>query len=137
MYDSTAKFPTGVLNGNVLQYGDFDQCLDVVAPQNVFRGKYCLLAYNPSWKTKILRWKILEKRFRGLIWLKVNLIWWDTLCFHWLESLTLLFLVWSFCSSIFIYSVGSLYSTIMLKRWSWIGPQSNFEWIDKQYWIGI
>ncbi|GLV41432.1 drop dead [Carabus blaptoides fortunei] len=41
MYDSTAKLPSGILNGNVNQYGDFDQCLSVNGDQNI-RGKYCL-----------------------------------------------------------------------------------------------
>ncbi|KAF5294625.1 hypothetical protein FQA39_LY02757 [Lamprigera yunnana] len=36
MYDATAKWPSGILNGNVNQYGDYDECL------SVNRAKYCL-----------------------------------------------------------------------------------------------
>lgn len=35
MYDSNAKLTSGILNGNVNQFGDFDMCLSVPA-------KYCL-----------------------------------------------------------------------------------------------
>lgn len=40
MYDASAKVSSGLLNGNVNQFGDFDQCLNVAA--NSFRGKFCL-----------------------------------------------------------------------------------------------
>jgi hypothetical protein len=52
VFDSSAKLPAGILNGNVNQYGDFDQCLDVAvdldhmthAHLEDYRisGKYCL-----------------------------------------------------------------------------------------------
>jgi hypothetical protein len=52
VFDSTAKIPSGVLNGNINQYGDFDQCLEVTTeldPQlyphledHHVAGKYCL-----------------------------------------------------------------------------------------------
>jgi hypothetical protein len=52
VFDSSAKLPAGVLNGNVNQYGDFDQCLDVAAELDPvlyshledqhIKGKYCL-----------------------------------------------------------------------------------------------
>ena len=37
MYDASAKVPAGVLNGNVNQYGDFDQCLNTEANNRKFR----------------------------------------------------------------------------------------------------
>lgn len=37
-----------MLNGNVNQYGDFDQCLDIVAKSDNFRGKYCLANIQPE-----------------------------------------------------------------------------------------
>lgn len=40
MYDSTAKLPSGILSGNLNQFGDFDQCLAVAA--GPFEGKFCL-----------------------------------------------------------------------------------------------
>lgn len=42
MYDASAKLPSGILNGNLNQYGDFDQCLSVASKNRTFRGQYCL-----------------------------------------------------------------------------------------------
>lgn len=39
VFDATAKLPSGILNGNGNQYGDFDECLSIDGP---VRGKYCL-----------------------------------------------------------------------------------------------
>lgn len=36
MLDATAKLPSGILNGNIIQYGDFDACMEVPSAQ------YCL-----------------------------------------------------------------------------------------------
>lgn len=36
MFDATAKPPAGILSGNVVQYGDFDECMSVDYAQ------YCL-----------------------------------------------------------------------------------------------
>lgn len=46
MHDATAKLSSGVLNGNVNQFGDFDQCLDVA--NGDFQGQYCLAYLQPS-----------------------------------------------------------------------------------------
>lgn len=48
MIDASAKFPSGILNGNLNNFGDFDQCLNVIAENNEFRGKYCLVNFQPS-----------------------------------------------------------------------------------------
>ncbi|KAK6625957.1 hypothetical protein RUM43_006256 [Polyplax serrata] len=51
MFDASAKLPSGVLQGNINQYGDFDECLSINAvfkkpdPKGDslgIRGKYCL-----------------------------------------------------------------------------------------------
>jgi hypothetical protein len=52
VFDSSAKLPAGILNGNVNQYGDFDQCQDVAVDLDPMTyahledyrisGKYCL-----------------------------------------------------------------------------------------------
>lgn len=42
MYDASAKFPSGILNGNINQFGDFDQCLRAADKNDMFRGQYCL-----------------------------------------------------------------------------------------------
>jgi hypothetical protein len=41
VFDATAKMPSGLLNGNVNQLGDFDECLGVEGPETI-RGQYCL-----------------------------------------------------------------------------------------------
>jgi hypothetical protein len=45
--DATAKLSSGILNGNVNQYGDFNLCQNVVAPDEKFQGKYCLAYLQP------------------------------------------------------------------------------------------
>lgn len=46
VYDATAKMPSGLLNGHVNQYGDFDLCLNALTLQEVdhvnFNSQYCL-----------------------------------------------------------------------------------------------
>ncbi|XP_043475076.1 O-acyltransferase like protein-like [Leptopilina heterotoma] len=41
MYDATAKMPSGLLNGNVNQFGDFDECIGIEGSEGI-RGQYCL-----------------------------------------------------------------------------------------------
>lgn len=48
MYDASAKLSSGVLNGNVNRYGDFDQCLNVIAENANFQGQYCLAYIQPT-----------------------------------------------------------------------------------------
>lgn len=42
MYDSSAKIPSGILNGNINQFGDFDQCLRANDENLGIQGQYCL-----------------------------------------------------------------------------------------------
>lgn len=42
VYDASAKLPSGILNGNLNQLGDFDMCLSAAPEKNNFRGQYCL-----------------------------------------------------------------------------------------------
>lgn len=48
MYDASAKLTSGILNGNVNQYGDFDQCLDSAVKSNNFKSQYCLAHIQPK-----------------------------------------------------------------------------------------
>lgn len=48
MHDANARFTSGLLNGNVNQLGDFDQCLSVRMPNDEIRGKYCLAYLQPT-----------------------------------------------------------------------------------------
>lgn len=43
MIDSSAKMPSGILRGNLNQYGDFDECINVI-DNNGMSGQYCLVA---------------------------------------------------------------------------------------------
>lgn len=60
MYDSSAKMPSGILNGNINQLGDFDQCLKTNAIDKKIKGQYCLtnveltLPPNPDEKIKYI-----------------------------------------------------------------------------------
>lgn len=47
MFDANAKFPSGVLNGNINQFGDFDQCMGVASRNSSFKGQYCLVTIQP------------------------------------------------------------------------------------------
>lgn len=42
MFDANAKISSGLLNGNIHQFGDFDQCISTISPEVQFQGKYCL-----------------------------------------------------------------------------------------------
>lgn len=42
MYDASAKIPSGILSGNVNQFGDFDQCLNANDEKSGIKGQYCL-----------------------------------------------------------------------------------------------
>lgn len=48
MHDSSAKLASGILNGNINQFGDFDECLSVVEPDGHFQGQYCLVYLQPE-----------------------------------------------------------------------------------------
>lgn len=43
MIDATAKIPSGLLSGNVNQFGDFDECLSIRKP---VKGKYFLASLD-------------------------------------------------------------------------------------------
>jgi Nose resistant-to-fluoxetine protein, N-terminal domain len=47
VHDATAKIPSGIFNGNLNQYGDYDQCLSVASKEGEFDGKYCIAYLQP------------------------------------------------------------------------------------------
>lgn len=62
MHDASAKIPSGILNGNLNQFGDFDQCLNVVAtPKNNIQGQYCLTFLQPTVSQDIPYFEYLRK----------------------------------------------------------------------------
>lgn len=46
MYDSSGKVPSGLLNGNINQFGDFDQCVAIDESSLNIKGKYCLAYFQ-------------------------------------------------------------------------------------------
>lgn len=61
VHDASGKLNSGILNGNINQAGDFDQCMGIAQPaeatgddvsgdgihQDVLRGQYCLAYAQP------------------------------------------------------------------------------------------
>lgn len=42
MYDATAKIPSGLLSGNVNQFGHYDLCMNSANEEHDINGQYCL-----------------------------------------------------------------------------------------------
>lgn len=59
VYDASAKIPSGILNGNVNQFGDFDQCVNVQGMEAI-QGKYCLAYLQPVVPDNLMRLKHLS-----------------------------------------------------------------------------
>lgn len=59
VYDASAKIPAGILNGNVNQFGDFDQCVNVQGMEAI-QGKYCLAYLQPVVPDNLMRLKHLS-----------------------------------------------------------------------------
>lgn len=48
MHDASAKLSSGILSGNVNQFGDFDECLSIDESDGLFQGQYCLAYVQPA-----------------------------------------------------------------------------------------
>ncbi|KAK9869953.1 hypothetical protein WA026_006051 [Henosepilachna vigintioctopunctata] len=49
MFDSTTKFPTGILFGSTYDTGNFDECISVDIPENIgFSGQHCMAHFRIS-----------------------------------------------------------------------------------------
>lgn len=49
MLDATSKLPSGILYGNIKDYGNFEECLEIEGPENAGEkivGKHCLTFVN-------------------------------------------------------------------------------------------
>lgn len=73
MLDATAKITSGVLRGNINQFGDFDQCMQVKTVVKVtpeipvrIRGKYCLAHIEIQSTSKELKVPLHYAQGRGL-----------------------------------------------------------------------
>lgn len=47
MYDASAKLSSGVLSGNVNNYGDLDECLSINQPMHSITGRHCGVRIQP------------------------------------------------------------------------------------------
>lgn len=57
--DASAKIPSGLLNGNVNNFGEFDQCVE--AKNEILQGKYCLVEIDMKVSKKIEHiWKTMS-----------------------------------------------------------------------------
>lgn len=61
VHDASAKLPSGILNGNLNQFGDFDQCLNVATSDNNIQGQYCLTFLQPTLSEDIPYFEFLRK----------------------------------------------------------------------------
>lgn len=50
MLDATAKPQAGLLYGNIMQVGHYDECMNVyaIANETHVKGKYCTVPYKPT-----------------------------------------------------------------------------------------
>lgn len=48
--DSAAKIHSGFLKGNVVNFGNFDECLEVRNPSNTIQGQYCIITVTTPMK---------------------------------------------------------------------------------------
>lgn len=46
MHDANSKIPSGLLNGNINQLGDFDLCLSANSKKDDIYGQYCLTSFQ-------------------------------------------------------------------------------------------
>ena len=70
MFDSSSKFPTGVLYGNGYDFGNFDECVGAKFPgRNVtgggneaftFKGQYCLVTVPIPVSNKTIHKRIVR-----------------------------------------------------------------------------
>lgn len=42
VFDATSKLQSGMVRGNVANFGDFEECIQVEKPDGSLTGKYCL-----------------------------------------------------------------------------------------------
>ncbi|VVC43145.1 Nose resistant-to-fluoxetine protein, N-terminal [Cinara cedri] len=52
MYDASVGFPTGILSGKSIDFGDYDECLEINTTGLGFKLKYCIvnIHFSPSHK---------------------------------------------------------------------------------------
>ena len=73
MNDASARFGSGLLNGNINQLGDFDQCINVRLPKEELKGKYCLAYLQPSVPSALKYTNFLRKLVQSHDAFKSNL----------------------------------------------------------------
>lgn len=46
MIDSSSKIPTGIFSGNVVDLGNFDECIEIEDKTDNVIGKFCALSFT-------------------------------------------------------------------------------------------
>lgn len=61
MFDAQAKLPSGILSGNLNNFGDFDECLASKSPDGSFGGKFCLasIMFDGGEFLEMIKYRIL------------------------------------------------------------------------------
>lgn len=66
VFDSWAKVQSGIMSGNNMNFGDFDQCLSTqhtTSNDGKIKGQYCMVFYKYSDKLKNLKKSSLSDIF--------------------------------------------------------------------------
>lgn len=66
MHDSSAKISSGLLSGNINNYGDFDECLQARSPAKDIQGQYCLAYMTIDVPEEMLHLNKLRKLSQSL-----------------------------------------------------------------------
>lgn len=50
MFDSSSKLQAGILEGNLVEFGAFQQCLQTfkISQYGIIRGKFCTIKIRPN-----------------------------------------------------------------------------------------
>lgn len=101
MYDASAKLPSGILQGNINQFGDFDECLLINAvfkkakDSSGIKGKYCLANIDVQFEGDTENVKQALSRVESFSFVRSTV--------NDVSSKYLLFINYNFCSSLIVY----------------------------------
>ena len=86
VYDATAKIPSGLLNGNINQFGDFDECVGIEGSDGI-QGQYCLAYLQLAVDESRLDLKHLHRLVHSHYAFRSNITDVSTYVYVWLPSL--------------------------------------------------
>lgn len=80
MFDASSKIPNGILQGNLVDLGNYDQCLSIsheIPDDHTIKGKYCQIKIPlppEISSTKEVKKKIGPNEMVRLIFINMNLV---------------------------------------------------------------